>query len=297
MFAVVQTPLKAQSPLPDTAPSELPDRIPPALFHKMLSSVKVVGAPGLAWKNQKVVTVAFQGGSDPLYALIESTAQEWKRVGGQLDLSFRDEQGRYRHWTNADTLRAANIRIAFNEGEYGGYWSLLGVLAKNVEPNQPTMNFEGFAKTLQRYFDGQNASEWLTTYEHTTILHEFGHALGLGHEHFHPQCQRDLNIGAIIRLLSDEQHWSEEVSRFQMEAEYFAKIVREGSPQDARVVITRDVDQRSVMLYLFPDQYYLSGAKSVCRPIGDSGKPYPTTLSAGDKAFYLEYYRTVGRIF
>src|SRR5213075_702108 len=53
------------------------DSIPPALFGKMFHNNKLVGSPGLAWKKQRVVTVAFYGGSDELYQLIEQTANEW----------------------------------------------------------------------------------------------------------------------------------------------------------------------------------------------------------------------------
>ena len=102
------------------------DSIPPALFQKMFNSNKLVGSPGLAWKKQRVITVAFNGGSDELYHLIEQTANEWTALGGQLSFSFKDDTGRYRHWTSADTFPAANIRIAFDNT---GYWSLLGVLA------------------------------------------------------------------------------------------------------------------------------------------------------------------------
>src|SRR6266699_119573 len=145
-FAIAQTPVTAQSPvpLPGTALGKLPDGIPPRLFQKMLSGVKLVGSPGLAWNKQRVVTVAFQGGSDDLYTLIEQTANKWTLLGGQLQLSFQDKPGHYRQWTAGDESPVANIRIAFNDGAEGGYWSLLGVLARNVEPNEPTMNFEGF---------------------------------------------------------------------------------------------------------------------------------------------------------
>jgi len=296
-----QTPLTQQSgaSVPQSVSRKLPDRIPPALFRKMLRSTQLVGSPGLAWKRQKVVTVAFQGGSDDLYALIEQTANEWTSLGGQLQLSFHDKPGHYRQWTTADKSPAANIRIAFNDGLNGGYWSLLGVLARNVGPNEPTMNFEGFPTTLQQYFDGQNSSEWLKTYEHATILHEFGHALGLSHEHFNPQCQKDLKIDSIIKyLMGPPNNWSEEQARFNIDAEYYKRILgRQAGSLNSTLVVSRTTDQSSVMLYLFQVSYYVSGVDSVCKPIGDSGMEYPTTLSAGDKEFYLANYKTISSPF
>jgi hypothetical protein len=265
----------------------------------MFSSHKLVGSPGLAWKKQRVVTVAFQGGSADLYALIEQTANTWTSLGGQLTFSFQDKPGHYRQWTTADKSPAANIRIAFSDGAEGGYWSLIGVLAKNVGPNEPTMNFGGFPNILQRYFHGQNTSEWVTTYEHLTILHEFGHALGLSHEHFNPQCQSDLKMEPIIAyLMGPPNHWREEQARFNMDAGYYMRALgRQAGPVESRIVASRTTDQASVMLYRFDLSYYRSGDKSVCKPLGDHGKDYPTALSSGDKAFYLANYETVSSPF
>ena len=151
------------------------DSIPPMLFQKMFQSHRLVGSPGLAWKKQRVITVALNGGSDGLYRLIEQTAGEWIALGGQLSFSFKDGTGQYRRWSPNDKSPAANIRVAFDNT---GYWSLLGVLAKNVDPGDATMNFDGFPNDLAKYFNGQNTAEWRTSYAHATILHEFGHAIG-----------------------------------------------------------------------------------------------------------------------
>lgn len=295
--AVAQTPLKGQAPTfsPDPTSRNVPDGIPPALFQKMLSGNKFVGSPGLAWKKQKVLTVAFQGGSDGLYALIEQTANKWTSIGGSLRFSFQDKAGHYRQWTTADKSPAANIRIAFNDGVYGGYWSLLGLLAKNVEANEPTMNFEGFSEKLKKYFHGQNASEWAKSYEHTTILHEFGHALGFSHEHFHPECQKDLKMEEIIAyLMKPPYNWTEEQARFNMDAEYYLQVLgRQAGSLDSRIRTSRVTDKSSVMLYLLPVEYYGSRNNSVCKPLGDSGKQYSTNLSVGDREFYLANYKTV----
>lgn len=272
------------------------DSIPPALFQKMFQSHKLVGSPGLGWKKQRVITVAFSGGSDDLYQLIEQTANEWTALGGQLSFSFKGDRGQYRHWTPDDKFSAANIRIAFDNT---GYWSLLGVLAKNVDPGDPTMNFGGFPEDLQKYFRGQNAVEWRMSYAHTTILHEFGHALGLSHEHFNPQCQHDLKLNTIITfLMGPPNNWSQEQARFNMDAQYYAKILdKQAGPLESKLITSRTTDQSSVMLYLLPVSFYKSEDKSVCKPIGDHGQKWPTTLSEGDKQFYLANYRVISSPF
>ena len=261
------------------AANRMLDSIPPALFKKMFLSHKLVGSPGLAWKKQRVITVAFNGGSDDLYQLIEQTANEWTALGGQLSFSFKDDTGQYRHWTPDDTSTAANIRIAFDNT---GYWSVLGVLAKNLDPGDPTMNFAGFPDDLQKYFHGQYVAEWRTSYAHTTVLHEFGHAIGLSHEHFNPQCQKDLKMDTIITyLMGPPNDWDEEQARFNMDAHYYAKILaQQAGPLESKLITSPKTDQSSVMLYLFPVDHYKSADKSVCLPIGDHEQKWPTTFPA-----------------
>ncbi|TQK03428.1 hypothetical protein [Herbaspirillum sp. SJZ107] len=272
------------------------DSIPPAMLRKMFRSHRLVGSPGLAWKKQQVITIAFNGGTDELYRLIEKTASEWTDVGGQMRFSFKDDAGKYRLWSRKDTSPAANIRIAFNEK---GYWSLIGVLAVNANPSDSTMNFEGFTNTLTKYYDGKNSNEWAISYEHTTILHEFGHAIGLSHEHFNAQCQQDLKLPVIINyLMGTPNELSEEQARFNMDAQYYIQILgQQAGPLEAKLVTSPTTDRMSVMLYYFPDSYYKSGRKSACKPMGDHGKSWSTVLSAGDKQFYLSNYRTVSSPF
>jgi|GEM_PF-6709443 len=298
-FAVSKGPLIAQKqqsgPSVSTSSWAL-DSIPPTLFQKMFRSHKLVGSPGLAWKKQRGITVAFNGGSNDLYQLIEKTANEWIALGGQLSFSFKDETGKYRKWTPNDKSPAANIRIAFDNT---GYWSLLGVLAQNVDPGDATMNFGGFPNDLQKYFHGQNSAEWRTSYEHTTILHEFGHAIGLSHEHFNQQCQKDLRIDTIINyLIGPPNNWSQEQARFNIDAQYYSTILaQQAGPLESKLITSPTTDQASVMLYVFPVSYYKSGGASVCKPIGDHGQDWPTTLSEGDKQFYLANYRVISSPF
>lgn len=291
LFEVTSDCSHAQQPR-SSAHSRLIDSIPSTLFKKMFQNHQLVGSPGLTWKKQRVVTVAFDGGSDELYQLIEMTANEWTALGGQLSFSFKDETGQYRHWTSNDKSAAANIRIGFANT---GYWSLLGVLAKNVDPGDPTMNFGGFTTDLRKYFNGQNQDQWRTSYEHTTILHEFGHAIGLSHEHFNQECQKDLKIDTILAYLTGPpNNWSTEQARFNIDAQYYSMVLAQQSgPLESKLLSSPTTDQASVMLYVFPISYYKTGGASVCKPIGDHGEDWPTKLSNGDKQFYLASYRTI----
>lgn len=272
------------------------DSIPAPLFQKMFRSHQLVGSPGLAWKKQRIITVAFNGGSDPLYQLIEQAAKEWTALGGQLSFSFKESNGAYRKWRYDDKSPVANIRISFDDS---GYWSLLGVLAKNVDPGEPTMNFKGFPSDLERYINGENAYDWGKSYARATILHEFGHALGLSHEHFNPKCQEDLKLSEIVQYLKGPpNNWSEEQALFNMDAQFYIKaLARQAGEQESKLVTSPDTDRSSIMLYLFSDTYYKSGSRSPCKPVGDQGQKWVTKLSAGDKKFYLANYGKIASPF
>ncbi len=268
------------------------DAMPPKLFQKMFRDKTLVGSPGLTWKKKKVLTIAFDGGSDGLHELIERTANEWTAVGGELSLSFKDDAGQYRRWTSSDTVPAADIRISFDQN---GYWSMLGVLATKVDPGDPTMNFEGFPERLKKYFGEGNAAEWRKSLEHTTVLHEFGHALGLSHEHFNPECQKDLLIEKIIaELMGPPNNWTREQALFNMDAKYYAeKLAQQAGPLESKIINKPYTDQLSVMLYAFPSSFYASGDGSVCKRMGDRGQRWPTRLSEDDELFYVTNYRVI----
>ncbi|MGL4939764.1 MAG: hypothetical protein ACRC44_00035 [Bifidobacterium asteroides] len=269
----------------------LPDSIPSEIFEEMTSGRRLVGFPSLVW-NRRVLTVGFKGGSDEIYSLIEKTASEWTDNGGELRFSFRDDKGRFREWSDRDTGSSAAIRINFST-ESGDYWSVIGRMAERVASSKPTMNFGGFEKDTLNFLNGKNEVAWKASYIHTVILHEFGHALGLAHEHFHPICQADLNMDETIKWLGGPpNNWSETMARFNINAEYYFKstINQSGDP-----LVSPEINRNSVMLYSFPqyleDVIYKAASKSPCKPSGAIG--YATKLSDSDIAFYKKYYSKV----
>src|SRR6202035_3432372 len=65
----------------------------------------------------------------------------------------------------------SHIRVGF--AQKCGHWSLIGNSASDVEQDQPTMNLDINNRTSEEEFA-------------RSILHEFGHALGMLHEHQSP---------------------------------------------------------------------------------------------------------------
>lgn len=119
------------------------------------------------------ITVAFRGGDDTLRREIAEAAAEWSKYG-HFQFDFNDPStGGFREWTTSDTSYQADIRISFDQA---GYWSLVGTDSIDGivrKPSQPSMNFGQFTQQLP--------ADW-----RTIVQHEFGHALGLQHEHQAP---------------------------------------------------------------------------------------------------------------
>ncbi|MFT3980769.1 MAG: M12 family metallopeptidase [Ferruginibacter sp.] len=110
------------------------------------------------WDEQSVLTVKFLSGSPYLQSKITSFAKEWEQYAG---IKF-----------NFVKSGDADIRIWVGSGN--GHNSYIGTVAKQIDSWEPTMNLDSadFGNDLK--------------FMRSTTLHEFGHALGLLHEHSSP---------------------------------------------------------------------------------------------------------------
>src|SRR5262249_28523230 len=107
------------------------------------------------------------------------------------------------------------------------------------------------------------------------VLHEFGHAIGLEHEHQNPlaKCRDQFDWPKLYKYLAGPpNYWSKETVDFNM-----------GVLHERGLKATK-FDASSVMLYTFPAFYFKAGEKSPC-----FSQPN-TTLSAGDKALANDMY-------
>jgi hypothetical protein len=139
------------------------------------------------------------------------------------------------------------VRISF---ERPGYWSAIGSSSRHYAADEPTMNF------AWNLFGADDREI------NRVVLHEFGHALGLFHEHQNPNLKVTWNRQVVYDYYRNNHGWSEEMVD--------SNIFRQLEPDS---VDASEFDERSVMLYTFPPEFTAEGLRAA----------YNTDLSDTDK--------------
>lgn len=173
------------------------------------------------WKPDTVLKVKFLQGTPALHDRVMAAAREWFIDGVRLTV------------VKANPGERAQVRITFDPAE--GSWSYVGTDILSIHPSQPTMNL-GWAtlQTPKRDF-------W------SVVIHEWGHTLGLLHEHNHPEALIRWNKDAVYADLEGPPN---EWDRATIDDNVFAKYA-------ASTVITTDFDKVSVMIYTIPSAWTL----------------------------------------
>lgn len=117
-----------------------------------------------------------------------------------------------------------DIRIAANNN-YGGGSSAIGRQANDFPKSEPTMTI-GFGGEDDAYTGG-------------TIMHEFGHALGLHHEHQHPDNTLDFDMEKLYQEFARRNFTREQTDQFVLD------------PLNRENLIFLGYDQDSIMNYGF----------------------------------------------
>ncbi len=191
------------------------------------------------WINGSIIRVRFLEGTEQQKAVAREQANWWTEHAN-LTFVFTEDSD-------------AEIRVSFDQND--GAWSYIGTDAMDISGNQPTMNL-GF-------LDGGTAA------------HEFGHAIGLAHEHQNSDGGIIWNERVVIDNLSGPpNNWSEAQIRHNVLNKYTADQVR-----------GTKFDPDSIMLYFFPDSWVQNG----------SGTTANEVLSAQDLAFIASGQAYPGR--
>ncbi len=146
---------------------------------------------GQTWNPGSTVTIAFLPVKDEienpgpdsdqiiekLRCEIEKLATEWVDSPphkANLKLSFRNANGKFREWKEGEATHSAQIRIKINTP--GDISSLIGKVAESLAiVGKPSMWLESVQTDL-------SDADWKRL-----VQHEFGHALGLWHDHQDPK--------------------------------------------------------------------------------------------------------------
>lgn len=180
------------------------------------------------WPAGSALRIRFMEGSAEQQVVVRQFAPQWCEHAN-LDFVF-------------DNTPAAEIRITFRND---GAWSYMGTDCASIPRNQATMNFG-----------------WL---DEGVVLHEFGHAIGLIHEHQNPVGGIKWNKPVVYNALGGSPNfWNKQTVDHNMFKTY-----------ERHLINGTELDPKSIMLYSFPASWTLDGFSTSANEV----------LSEMDKAF------------
>jgi hypothetical protein len=196
--------------------------------------IRAVGFFKKYWQRGQTLKIKFLGGTAQQHDFVRATAEKWLQYANL----------RFEWVTGGET----HIRIAFDARD--GAWSYLGTDCLEIPVDQPTMNLG-----------------WV---DESVVLHEFGHALGLGHEHQNPQGGIKWNEQAVVKDLSGyPNYWDYATIKHNVLDRY-----------DHDEVVGTTVDPDSIMMYPIPNAWTLDTFQA----------DFNETLSPVDKMFIATVY-------
>jgi hypothetical protein len=203
-------------------------------------TVKGTGKLACYW-HRKTLTVRFLEGDPVVKTKVEQYAHEWTRYSG-ITFVFNDAPD-------------ANIRIRFNPDS--GSWSYIGQCQEGLTLTDATMNFGWLTRTTD------------DVEYRRVVLHEFGHALGLLHEHQNPTAHIPWNASAVYDYYRRTQGWDQTKTTANVLSRY-----------ETTETNYTAWDRSSIMEYAIPKELTLGGFE-----IG-----WNSELSEEDKRFIHQQY-------
>lgn len=220
------------------------------------SALEQIYAGKRRWENGRVLKVCFFNANPVVVQLIRSVASEWLESNNNLSFDF----GAAPTWHNClnPKIGFPQIRVGFSER---GFWSYVGSDSERYGGERaPSMNLDSFNRIYsESKYSIQEVVEKADAYDKATIRHEFGHAIGLLHEHQNPNlnCRTQIKWegpGNVYEILGgDPNYWTKE----QVERNF--AIVELTDPD----YVAGDADSESIMKYSL-SKTYLKDPESKC---------------------------------
>jgi hypothetical protein len=235
--------------------------VPPQVDRNAAPQVRALVRRSLTWTPGQSIKVCFKSGSETAQERVARYAREWTEHAN-LVLDF-GPPGRL-HRCQDDG--SEDIKIDFQDGK--GSWSALGILARRRNPSM-NLEFLGVDDPVSR--TGKRISE---AHIRRVVLHEFGHALGLLHEHQSPNAACDAEF--------DWDKAYELGARWGWDKQKVDRWFRQVAHSDE--INMSEVDRKSIMHYALPPEVFKLGKESRC------WIPYNFELSQQDRAFVRMIY-------
>lgn len=198
-----------------------------------------VAFPADLWPQYSTIKISMSGMTPEQEQFTKDNINKW---APHVNLKFE--------FTNEPN---ADVRIAGSSTEHSG-GSRVGRNSKNPPTDEPSMRL-GFAGGLGKKTAAQ-------------VLHEFGHALGLKHEHQHPNRTLDFNKENVYK------HYE---SSGKPRSDGDSQVLNQFDPDKT---YASEYDQRSIMHYPLPGTFFLNNTPT----------PENDELSATDIQFISKLY-------
>ena len=191
------------------------------------------------WQAGSKLTVCFMDGDARAKKLVADTADS---MVGEINLKLDFGAPNFR---SCNASQNAHVRISFDAT--AGNWSNIGTDSNRIDQAKASMNLADLSAAS---FDQVPATQ-----RRGVVLHEFGHALALQHEHQSPEakCDGRFDWTKIYSIYAQQYGWDKAKVDLNMRSLQASDRLR-----------TTSYDKRSIMHYYFPEWMFLEGKSSTC---------------------------------